>query len=414
MKISTDWLGLLMALFVSCVEAESHRITAKFTPDSTKPQNNVFINTTPNTGFCAMNLNFCTERTSSLQITTTFQRSEPFQEGALFDIKAPSGFRKIHLRNMQTGGVAEVEIRINGIGSMYSLPAAVDVIVGQPINSANHGHQLLWDSGAWATAGQPCAGMSGAPWFNAPYHNYIFVWGVPLTNSTDSTACTKKLKFPISGIFFSTWSFSYELKTPNPLGMDNGIYTGSLIYSLGPDGDFDFAGTFPDDDALGLDFVLEVQHTLKVEIPPGGNKVSLEPAGGWQSWIEQGRKPTRIFRDLSFFISASSGFKVNVQCQFPSDHGGCGLRDSSGAVASVDVLLSLPNGLTFSNAPVRRAPLNHSLWSGPFRPERHIDKQVGTLHFEIRPSEVTQLLLSGVGASTMYRGSISVVWDSEI
>jgi hypothetical protein len=30
------------------------------------------------------------------------------------------------------------------------------------------------------------------------------------------------------------------------------------------------------------------------QIPPGGNKVLLEPQGGWQGWLEHGRKPVRL------------------------------------------------------------------------------------------------------------------------
>jgi hypothetical protein len=35
--------------------------------------------------------------------------------------------------------------------------------------------------------------------------------------------------------------FAYELETPDPLGMSSGHYTGSLTYSVGPNGDFDLA-----------------------------------------------------------------------------------------------------------------------------------------------------------------------------
>lgn len=67
--------------------------------------------------------------------------------------------------------------------------------------------------------------------------------------------------------------FAYELRTPDPLKMSSGNYTGTLRYSMGPRGDFDFGDVMiPDDTELTLDFNLEVQHTLKVDIPPGGEK----------------------------------------------------------------------------------------------------------------------------------------------
>src|SRR3546814_3118440 len=70
--------------------------------------------------------------------------------------------------------------------------------------------------------------------------------------------------------------FAYELRTPNPLNMSSGQYTGSLTYSIGPGQDFDMGDVMlPNDSALTLNFNLEVQHTLQVEVPPGGNRVEL-------------------------------------------------------------------------------------------------------------------------------------------
>jgi hypothetical protein len=65
---------------------------------------------------------------------------------------------------------------------------------------------------------------------------------------------------------------------------------------------------------------------MYVAIPPDGHKVVLEPAGGWQSWLEQGRKPVRLFRDQTFHISASSRFKMQIGCEIPGLYD-CMIRD---------------------------------------------------------------------------------------
>jgi hypothetical protein len=118
---------------------------------------------------------------------------------------------------------------------------------------------------------------------------YAFFWKTP-----DERACVKVANFPIPAMTYEYLDFAYELRTPNPLGMSSGLYTGSLSYRLGPGGDFDFGDVMiPNDPDLTLDFVLDVQHTLKVEIPPGGDKVKLVPAGGWQSWLHAGRRPRK-------------------------------------------------------------------------------------------------------------------------
>lgn len=77
--------------------------------------------------------------------------------------------------------------------------------------------------------------------------------------------------------------FYKELFTPNPLGMLAGHYTGSLTYTVGPNGDFDFGDVMlPSSPILTMNFNLDVQHTLKVDVPPGGERSSCSPAGGWQ------------------------------------------------------------------------------------------------------------------------------------
>ena len=66
---------------------------------------------------------------------------------------------------------------------------------------------------------------------------------------------------------------------------------------------------------LTLDFVLDVQHTLKVDLPPGGNKVALEPEGGWQR-LDRRRSQARAGSTAIrlFYLSASSRFKVMMLC----------------------------------------------------------------------------------------------------
>jgi hypothetical protein len=169
----------------------------------------------------------------------------------------------------------------------------------------------------------------------------------------------------------------------------------------------------PDDNSLTLNFTLDVQHTLKVEIPPGGDNVQLVPAGGWQSWLQQGRKPVRLFRDQTFNISASSRFKMSLECQIagPFD---CRLRDPvSKRTTPVQLSVSLPNGLTdVSGQPVKRRPLRvGEVNAQQFQPGFYVDRAPGVLHFEIAPSDVDSMLQPGVAAH--YGGVFTVIWDSE-
>jgi hypothetical protein len=130
----------------------------------------------------------------------------------------------------------------------------------------------------------------------------------------------------------------------------------------------------PTDSALTLNFNLDVQHTLKVDIPPGGEKVQLVPAGGWQSWLQAGRKPVRLFRDQTFNISASSRFKMYMECERDSVIYDCQLADRvSRRGVELQVFVSLPNGLTdMSGRPVRHMRCKRA------RPMRCISSRAST------------------------------------
>jgi hypothetical protein len=225
--------------------------------------------------------------------------------------------------------------------------------------------------------------------------------------------CSKKTTVNIPSMYFDTLDFAYELRTPNPLGMSSGLYTGSMGYSLGNGGDFDMGASFrPDDTSLTLDFVLDVQHTLKVDLPPGGNNVSLEPEGGWARWIDSGRKPTRIFRDQPFYISASSRFRVMLLCNSPGGNT-CRLGSPKGNTTEVQVSMSLPTGITHSggNSAIR-LPLRFNEWIGPFQPGLYVDRKPGAIHFDMTPFAIDFLLRPGV--NDRLRGNVTVIWDSDV
>ncbi len=208
--------------------------------------------------------------------------------------------------------------------------------------------------------------------------------------------------------------FGYELRTPNPLKMSSGRYTGSLTYSVGPGQDIDMGDVMlPNDSALTLDFELTVEHTLKVEVPPGGNRVELVPNEGWQAWLNSGRKPTRLFRDQRFHISASSRFKMALECQHVSGNT-CAISETgTGHTVPVDVSVTLPDGLTdAAGQPVnRRRLLRDGSGTELFQPGLYVDRRSGALHFEVGQGSVEAMLDNG---ATTYSGDVTVIWDSQV
>jgi hypothetical protein len=322
-------------------------------------------------------------------------------------IKMPADWRALTVRNIATNEIETLEVRISGFGGVYDLSDSVTVLTGAPNGVA--GHRALWEGGDWASAPSPCRAVGPTSLFGST--GFQFFWLTPTP-----TICAKQAKYLIPGLGYRYVDFSYELRTPNPLKMSTGAYVGSTVYTVGgATSDLDFGDILlPDDGILQLDFTLTVEHTLKVDIPPGGNSVELVPQGGWQNWLQNGRKPTRLFRDQIFNISTSSRFKMILQCEIEGLFD-CQIRDrNTGRNAVVNTSVSLPNGLTdLAGQPVNRVPLQvGQAYAKEFKPGFYVDRKPGVLHFEISPYYVNLMLQPGVAAH--YAGSITVIWDSEV
>ncbi|MBC3363071.1 hypothetical protein [Pseudomonas sp. SWRI154] len=406
--------GLVSVLLFACVpvaNALTRDVSAVFRPDPSKPNENTFLNTTPISGYCADHPSECrTTRMFSIRLPIVFNSTNPIQanhgdprQGAMFNM--PTSWRAAQITHASTGETETVEVRWSGLGSRYRLSASAVELVGGGVDDRT-AHQRLWSGLSWVYAPAPCR-YSGMGFLTSS--EYAFFWKTPVAG-----VCAKTANYLIPGMSYLYLDFAYELRTPNPLRMSSGQYTGSITYSIGPGQDIDMGNVMlPNDSVLTLNFKLDVEHTLKIDVPPGGNRVELVPQEGWQSWLNSGRKPTRLFRDQRFHISASSRFKMALECQVISGNTCAVSEPGTGHAVPVDLSVSLPNGLTDgAGQPVNRRPLLRD-GSGTelFQPGQYVDRGLGTLHFEIGRSSVEQMLDSGAKA---YGGSVTVVWDSEV
>jgi hypothetical protein len=403
MKTMASCLGLLAALSMTSAEAVNQEIRALFQPDPSQPNKNVFVNKTPNSGYCASYPEECTAQNMfSIQIPVRFNSARALIPGDSLALKAPANWRQLTVTNQVTRETETVEVRIIGIGSQFVLSRPAAELVG--VTDILEGHQKLWTNSSWVYAPSPCR-YSGIGAFTPA--TYRFFWKTPV-----EATCTKFAAYRIPSMYFDTLDFAYELRTPNPLGMSSGLYTGALTYTLGPGGDFQMGAIMgPDDGSLTLDFVLDVQHTLKVDLPPGGNKVVLEPAGGWQRWMESGHKPTRIYREQTFNISASSRFKVMMLCD-AFGFNPCKMQGGRGG-AQLLVAINMPPGISGPPGwPPGPVHLTNNVWRGPFQPEQYVDRKPGTLLFEMDKYSIITELQSGQAAT--YRAAVTIIWDSEV
>lgn len=400
--------SLLLGLYTPSANAVVQEIRAEFVPDPTNPMLNRFVNKTPETGVCptwmparCKSLGIFSLRVPGLRFNSTrpitADHADP-RQGATFSV--PSSWRSLEVFHSRTGESETVQMRIAGIGGRWMMARPPGV-------SAWARPGVGWFS-QWKNAPAPCtgvnAGVAGVNW--SP-----FFWLVP----EGAGACGRVPSVDVPWFRYDQVEYVYELRTPNPLRMSSGEYKGSLTYTTGPGMDFDMGDVLiPTDNAITLNFTLNVMHALKVDIPPGGHRIELVPQGGWQAWLNQGRKPVRLFRDQTFNISASSRFKMQLECQFVAGNT-CALRDTGSAdLVPLNTSVTLPYGLTDGTGqPVDRRPLRLD-GSGTelFQPGLYVDRKPGVLHFEVAREHVEQMLKKD--SAKTYTGNVTVIWDSEV
>ncbi|MEX3775732.1 hypothetical protein [Pseudomonas sp. MYb118] len=413
-KNQPRWLRHLLSasllLMTSHASALTQEITAKFVPDPANPMKNEFVNTTPQSGVCewhASAIPLC------LALGIFSIRSDNFwadsngpilanhqdpRQGAMW--KVPSEWRDLQVTHRETGEVETVQVRIAGIGHRWNLDRPPGV-------SAWNLPNVNWQS-QWKQAPSPCRSID---YIAAGVSYALFFWIVP----ENAGVCHRTPGTDIPKFWYSNIEYAYAIKTPRPLQMSTGQYVGSINYSMGPMGDFDFGDVMiPRDTQLTFNFTLDVQHSLDVKIPPGGHRVELVPQGGWQAWLNHGRKPERLFRDQTFNISSSSRFKMNLECEHSTGGNTCALWEpKSDHRVPLKVSITLPNGLVDANqqAVVRRPLFVDGSGTQLIQPTYYVDRKPATLHFEIAREQVEQML---TGEGKTYSGNVTVVWDSQV
>ncbi|MGA3798231.1 hypothetical protein ACPCYX_10745 [Pseudomonas fluorescens] len=413
-RVSLGFAAILQSLvFSMSAGAASIEVTAMFKPDPSNPMRNEFTNTTPFTGHCASYPTFCEGLSIfSILVPIDFSSIAPIEashsdmrKGAMF--RPPTDWRPLLVTHQETGEQSTLQVRIASIGARYYLPDRVQNIIGEgaPVNNSI-AHEMLWGGYNWTFPPGPCA-FTGGMYVEPAWRS--FFWLTPL-----GSLCAPTAAYRIESLRYDMLQIGYELRTPNPLEMSTGRYVGGYTYGVGPGRDFDMGDIMlPSDDSLTINFTLDVQHTLKVDIPPGGEKIQMIAQGGWQNWLHSGRKPVRIFRDQTFHISASSRFKMFLDCQFGPGTS-CYINDGNNIFVPIVVSVSLPAGLMDSSGnPVRQQLLKVGEANGVvFQPSQYVDRQNGTLHFELHKDAIEIVLAPTTPKH--YSGTVVVIWDSEV
>ncbi|WP_244216072.1 hypothetical protein [Pseudomonas reidholzensis] len=248
---------------------------------------------------------------------------------------------------------------------------------------------------------------------NPPWVGFLWAFNTPQA----PTGCYSKNNRGIPDYYYAVTAVdmgvTYNLINPSPHRMKPGVYRGSVTYSIGPGGDFDFGDGVRElnGNTLTLHFELDVQHAFYFDFPPGSDRAVLEPRDGWPAWLAGGSSPQRLYRDLPFRLSSTGPFKVYKMCQYDVDSR-CGIRNEEGDQVPVQVALTLPGGLMHGGQRVERLPLpSGSAQALEFESSVPTFSRPGQLHFEVGRADVPGML--GYSGST-YSGQVTVVFDAEL
>ena len=387
-------------------------ITASFSPSMDNPENNVFTNTTPQSGYCGIWPEQCTDDMVSIGLPITTSITNPIskdnspRDGVYFGL--PGSYRKVSVINESSNNVVDIQFRINLISARMNFPT-------------DQG-QRDWVGDGFVYAPSPCS-YTGVGIGTASF--YQFAWKVPANDVTCYKISTIDRTEPST---LNQISIGYSLVTPNPLKMEAGIYTGTLTYSVGPGGDIDFGDNFQASDSeLVINFTLSVNHELKLTTTADDQKVSLQPcasgrtctedegSANWERWMV-----TRITPQLTgrskFTLSSSGAFTVYLECEQKSGSD-CALKSDTNSSQTVPVqtLLTLPNNIvdnsTGSSVSKRRLAVGRDMTKNVFVTREFGQNRAGSIDFLIDQREVDTMLKT---RPDTYRGAVTVIFDPEI
>lgn len=394
MSISGTWqrlaLGAVLMLALPMAQALQVTISAQYRGGASGH----FENTTPPALFCQRWPKRCPEfGVVDLPITfvkevfggTQDTRDEYF-------VQLPSR-REVDIYHEQTGEPHRVQLEISGVSQAVGGPeSSLNPVYISPrggctieatIAQGNGTVRYLWNV---ITPVSPAPCHSIVKRGDASYHQVV---------NTDEMGIV------------------YRLSMPPPYRMAPGMYRGSVTYTIGPGGDFDFGNNVSqlNGSTLTLDFVLDVQHLFLFSFPPGSDRAVLEPAGGWLAWLGGGRAPQRIYRDMPFRLWSTGPFKAYKKCQYEVDIR-CGIRNGNGDEVPVQVALSLPGGIQYQGQAAERVPLPTGRAQAlAFESAGPTLNRPGQLHFVV-PKDQVPLMLAHPGST--YTGQVTVVFDAEL
>lgn len=353
-----------------------------------------YDHTTPPASACALFASLCT-RNPSVTLPVTYTKltqvtTEPRQN---FYVRVPEA-KQIELYHDQSGEMHPVLLDFPTISQRVASPRPAR---NPAATSYRVGGTCQIQNGAWASQTA-----------------YVTRWNMPRRPGECWTRPERSTTGQRETVTVSELSVVYTLGLPPTYKMKPGIYRGSVTYTLGAGGDFDFGDDVSalNSNSIKVNLVVDVQHNFRVDFPLGFDQAVLEPPGGWTAWLDGGRVPPRIYNDLPMRVWTSGPFKVYKLCEYDVGDG-CGIRNRRGEEVPLRVAITLARGIFYQGY---RYVTNMTLPTGraaalELEPTPVVINGPSQLHFEVLQADLRPMLDR---AGERYSGRVTVIFDAEI
>ncbi|MDD7998654.1 hypothetical protein [Kosakonia radicincitans] len=393
-------------LFTSIIHAATVDITAEFAADISKPQNNQFTNTTPISGFCAEYPAQCASNEDFNAIFSVIVPGLTAERDLITDWAYPT-FMTHHPSLTLDATPRAVELIDPATGRRISANFRL-VVVGMTFTRLSGNEDLglaIANSGppVWAYCGYETADISD--------RIGKLAWSI---NGDHKMNCYAQLDsvYEFTGtVAISDVSIGYILKLPDPLNVYGGDYEGEVIYSIGDGGDVDFHGRNTSDSEIRFHIIATVKHAFNIFFPAGSNNlnVKLDAQGSWNQWVNGGRAPDSLTKDVPFLLTSSTPFVVTMRCGIDGGNQNCGLGNGNEKVP-LDVSLSLPgftsNGVGVNN--LRLTTAANGVEIDP--PGTFLIDQHSYVNFRV-PRQGVETMVKSPGST--WKGLVTLVFDTQ-
>lgn len=390
---------LLLALIAAgapgaAANAAETTITAEFMPTSLDPSHDRFTNTTPPGQYCRWSPSACSRLNAYVVdlpvqlLSKVYLKGGPVRERFYLQVPAE---RTVLLEN-ESGNQAQVAIRVSTVSGELREGRGTNPVFTRSVRG---GCSYVYTAGAGTFV--------------------RFGWNV--RNPVAPEPCNSQGDSGPNG-FTQTYTApnlgaGFEIITPSPLTLLNGTYRGRLVYTVGGAGnDFDYGDkVVASDSEIVLNLAFKVQHAFKVDTPPGSERALLAPVGGWSQWVDHGRAPARLQRELPFLLTSSGEFSVKLACQYTQGDR-CGIRSNlDQAEVPIDIGITLPGMHDVrSGAAVVETPLTLAVPAPRFGTRHYLSQRPSRLMFSAAGDAVNAIMAQ---PGSHWRGDVTVIFDSD-